>query len=161
MRVTRWALVLCSLALLGAGADNNRDAGARPRPAQGNSCANWPNLASRRWAGRWNDADGWRFTFDLALRRQANTLTGEFVWRLSSTQDASMTNRIGNSAIERVRGSIDCATGTLSLAGYAVTDASLIARDVYQLAVDSSGNLSGRTQGNQGRWDGVLSATPR
>ncbi|MFO0562768.1 MAG: hypothetical protein U0269_32415 [Polyangiales bacterium] len=162
MRVTRWALVLCSLALLGAGTDtNSRGTGARPRPTPSQSCATWRNLASRRWAGRWNDSDGWRFTFELSLRRQANNVSGEFVWTLAATQDPSMTRRIGDSAIERVRGTVDCASGTLSLAGYAVTDATLIARDAYELSFGSSGALSGRTRGNDDRWDGVLVATPR
>ena len=160
MRVARLALVLCSFALLGAGADHGAS-GPRPRPVAANSCVNWPNLAQRRWSGSWHDASGWSFSFDLALRRQANSLSGEFVWRLAATRDASMAHRVGSSAIERIRGSIDCATGTLTLGGYAVTDATLIAQDVYQLALGSSGALSGRTRGNEGRWYGVLTATPR
>jgi hypothetical protein len=158
------ALSCASLAGASLPAERAPDAGTRPRaqqPAPNHCDAQWPDRAARRWSGRWNDREGWVFTYNLTLRRDGAAVSGEFLWRLATARDASMANRVGHTATERVRGTIDCAAGTLAFAGYEVTDGTLIARDVYRVAITVDRRLTGQTRGNEGHWDGVLTGTER
>ncbi|MDP3273907.1 MAG: hypothetical protein Q8Q09_01845 [Deltaproteobacteria bacterium] len=133
----------------------------RPNAPAVNACSGWPEHQERRWTGRWNDAAGWRFSFALSLRRQSGVVSGQIVWTLAGTTDTSMRARVGSSAIERVRGTVDCAAGALVFAGYELTDASLIGLDIYRASIANRPQITGQTRGSDGRWDGVLVGTER
>jgi hypothetical protein len=156
----RAGLILCALSSIGAGADTVARPPVAP-PPRVQACAAWPDRATRQWAGQWSDIQGWRYTFDLALRRSGATVTGRYVWRLEHTTDASMRARVGHSAVERVRGTVDCTSGALVYAGYEVSDDTLIAADSYRVQIGADLSLSGQSRGNEGLWDGVLSARRR
>jgi hypothetical protein len=114
-----------------------------------------------RWSGRWTDSQGWIYTFDLSLRRQGATVSGQYLWRLVTTADPTMNNRVGDRAIERVRGTIDCGANSMEYAGYEVSDDTLIGADTYRVALGAGLSLTGRSRGNEGTWDGSLTARRR
>ncbi|MBL8685788.1 MAG: hypothetical protein JNK05_41820 [Myxococcales bacterium] len=159
MRWTRLVLIVCALASMGASGD--RRAPSQPPPPSQSQCASWRDDTTARWSGRWTDAQGWVYTFDLSLRRHGAIVSGQYLWRLVTSADATMSNRVGDRAIERVRGTIDCAANTMEYAGYEITDDTLIAADAYRVALGAGLSLTGRTRGNEGAWDGSFTARRR
>ena len=120
----------------------------------------WPDATTRRWSGMWSKT-GWRFAFSLTLTRNRINLDGAFRWQLAEAPPGSpLQNRIGASGQEMVRGTVDIATGVISLAGYGVDDPSLLSPDHYELRLSPSGSLSGSTKTWEGTWGGVLVAKP-
>jgi hypothetical protein len=161
MRSARLGLILCALCSIGAGADTIARLPVAPPPPRAQACAAWPDRATRQWTGQWSDRQGWRYTFELGLRRNGASVTGQYVWRLAESPDATMRGRLGHTAVERVQGTVDCASGALVYAGYQVSDDTLIAADSYRVQIGAALALSGQSRGNEGLWDGVLSARRR
>lgn len=142
------------------GASGDRRAPSQPPPQQ-SQCAAWRDGTTLRWGGRWTNSQGWVYSFELSLRRQASAVSGQYVWRLVTSADPTMNNRVGDRAIERVRGSIDCAANTMEYAGYEITDDTLIGADTYRVSIGAGLSLTGRTRGSEGTWDGSLTARRR
>lgn len=142
------AMMLCMSATHAAALPRRARPGPGPGPRTGCAETIFPQGAEQRWRGEWASADGWNFGYVLHLTRRGNAVAGYFEWTLRITPDPGMASRVGNSAREYVRGTLDGRTCSVSLAGYRITDATLIGADQYALTIATDGALSGRTRGN-------------
>lgn len=113
--------------------------------------------------GAWYGDDGYVFTFTSLLSYATNgtAVDGVLNWTLKSTPTGSpLSNRIGNSAREFVRGTFDPVSRRLDLSGYMVDDESLLSTDVYRITVAADGKtLSGITRGNSGAYKSTIAAS--
>jgi hypothetical protein len=85
---------------------------------------------------------------------------GTITWTLrrDATGDQS---RIGESAVESVRGYYSPSLSALSVQGYAASDESLIGLDTYRLVIaDDGSRMVGITWAN-GAWDGRVEFIPQ
>jgi len=89
------------------------------------------------WQGTWKSRNGYNFAFAMQLDvREDETAEGKIRWELVATPPNShLANRIGDSATEYVSGRFDKANNVATVAGYDVTDSTLIALDSYKFQI--------------------------
>ena len=124
----------------------------------------WTNAApvlETIWQGTWKSKGG--FTFDFALQlevRGDNTAVGQIKWKLVATPAGSkLAPRVGETAIEYVNGRYDRTKSVASIAGYAVSDTTLLALDTYRLQVRADKlSFVGMTK-YRGDWEAEASGT--
>ena len=150
-----------------AGEDPPEPEGVHPPPAEEGIGGEAPVVeedreeepaVSGRWRGEWRDRDGFVFALDMELSAEdERRIEGQIEWTLEASPRLLERRKVGERAIEYVRGSFDRESGSLSLEGYRQDDPrNVIGLDVYRL--DLSGDvLSGKTR-NHGPWTGRFSA---
>lgn len=110
------------------------------------------------WRGEWISDDGeFRYSFVLSLIRSPQSdafVEGSFEWTLEEAPGPYQ-DRLGETAVEWVSGRPLGRSRMLILAGYAVSDSTLIAADAYRLVV-SGDAIGGSTRGNEGLWLNAL-----
>ncbi len=109
----------------------------------------FPEGRTRRFAGTWTHAGGWRTRVTLALTRAGASVRGSIRWTLTASPDPLYAARIGESATELVVGSLP-SPQLLVLDGQSVTDPTLIATDHYELRVGRDGSLEGTPRAGGG-----------
>lgn len=117
---------------------------------------------SSTWSGRWSGGEGFVYDFEMELTVNGDEVSGGITWTLKTAPASreDVANRIGDSAVENVTGSYDASTGKLTLTGNSVSDATLIATDVYSIDISGDGDsFSGVTKGNEGSWTNPISGT--
>jgi hypothetical protein len=89
------------------------------------------------WQGNWRSRDGYSYAFAIQLDvREDDTADGRIRWELVATPPNShLANRIGDSATEYVSGRFDKANNIATVAGYKVSDPTLIALDAYKFQI--------------------------
>jgi len=118
-----------------------------------------PQGGEQRWRGTWAGDGGWEYSYVLHLTRRGSALSGYFEWTLRVAADASMTSRVGQSAREYVRGTLDATNCTVALTGYRRTDTTLIGLDQYSITLAPTGGLDGRTRGGVPYWSARINGT--
>jgi hypothetical protein len=84
---------------------------------------------------------------------------GTITWRLEATNRTGRLNRIGDTAVEYVRGAFNPNTFELTLQGYRVSDSTLIAIDKYRISLSRNGqSFTGRSETNEKNWEATMSA---
>ena len=110
------------------------------------------------WRGEWVSDDGeFRYSFVLSLFQSPQSeafVEGAFEWTLEEGPGPYQ-GRLGETAIEWVTGRPLGRSRMLILAGYAVSDSTLIAADAYRLVM-SGDAIGGSTRGNEGLWLNAL-----
>ena len=113
--------------------------------------------ARGKWIGDWSTESGTLFDFELTLTEtSSDTLDGRVVWFMRRTARPDKRDKIGLTATEYVRGTIDRTTGLVNLSGYKKDDRDgmLVMLDVYRLTLSADGNnLNGQAR-NGGKWNG-------
>ena len=89
------------------------------------------------WQGTWKSRDGYNYAFAMQLDvREDDTAEGRIRWELVATPPNShLANRIGDSATEYVLGRFDKVNNIATVAGYEVSDPTLIALDSYKFQI--------------------------
>lgn len=114
-----------------------------------------------RWRGRWSDAGGHRYSFDLSLQRQTGgRVEGHFDWELLEAPAGSPhALRVHQTGRELVRGSYDPRARRLELSGYRVSNPILLATDRYHIVLDEGGGaFRGLSLGAGDAWSSRLEA---
>jgi len=114
-------------------------------------------IASGKWKGQWSTDSGTLLDFDLTLTdMQNNGVDGQIKWTLRQTVRPDKIDKIGQSAIEYVRGTFDPATGSLKMSGYNKDDPNnvLVMVDDYKLTVSPDGKTLSGVAKNGGKWNG-------
>lgn len=100
----------------------------------------WTNTAPELetvWQGTWKSKGG--FTFDFAMQLEVhgdNSAAGQIKWQLVGTPvNSPLAPRTGQKATEFVSGRYDRTNGIASIAGYAVSDPTLLALDTYRFQI--------------------------
>ena len=107
------------------------------------------------WQGTWKSRNGYNYAFAMQLDVRADeTAKGKIRWELVATPpDSHLANRIGDSATEYVSGRFDKANNIASLAGYDVTDPTLIALNSYKFQIKNDKvSFVGMTK-HRGEWE--------
>jgi hypothetical protein len=113
------------------------------------------------WQGDWKSRNGFHFGFAMQLSVADNgDAMGEISWQLKATPpDSFLAPRVGDVAIEYVRGTFDRDKGQAMLTGYEVSDATLLALDTYKFQIKSDQiTFVGMTK-HQGDWEAQASGT--
>ncbi len=116
-----------------------------------------PYDARGRWSGEWSTESGTLFDFELTLTEtSADKLEGRVVWTMRRTARPDKRDKIGLTATEYVRGSIDSAKGIVNLSGYGKDDPNgmLVMLDVYRLTISDDGKTLNGQARNGGKWNG-------
>ena len=89
------------------------------------------------WQGTWKSRKGYNYAFAMQLDvREDETAEGQISWELVATPPNShLANRVGDTAIEYVSGRFDRANNVAIVAGYDISDATLIAKDTYKFQI--------------------------
>jgi hypothetical protein len=106
------------------------------------------------WQGTWKSRSGYSFAFAMQLDvGEDQTAQGWISWELLATPTNSpLAPRIGDTAIEYVSGRFDRANNIATVAGYDISDATLIAKDTYKFQIKSDKiSFVGMTK-NHGDW---------
>lgn len=106
------------------------------------------------WQGTWKSRTGYNYSFAMQLEvREDETAMGQINWELVATPPNShLADRVGDTAIEYVSGRFDKADNIATIAGYDVSDPTLIARDTYKFQIKSDKiSFVGMTK-NHGDW---------
>jgi hypothetical protein len=115
----------------------------------------------RDWIGVWEGDNGHKFSFKLHLEprgKDRKDLEGWFEFTLThAPPESRLTERIGDSGREFVRGRWDPPTRMLTLNGYRVDAPGLLAIDAYRIQISASGMaLEGTTRGNSYNWTSTV-----
>lgn len=113
------------------------------------------------WQGSWKSKGG--FTFDFAMQLEVagdDTATGQIKWQLvGAPVELPLAPRIGSKGTEFVSGRYDRSNGIASIAGYAVSDPTLLALDTYRFQMKSDKvSFVGMTR-YRGDWEAEASGT--
>jgi hypothetical protein len=113
------------------------------------------------WQGSWKSKGG--FTFDFAMQLDVagdDSATGQIKWQLvGAPAESPLTPRIGSKGTEYVSGRYDRINGIASIAGYAVSDPTLLALDTYRFQMRSDKvSFVGMTR-YRGDWEAEASGT--
>jgi hypothetical protein len=120
-----------------------------------------PSLLDTTWQGDWKSRDGYHYAFAMQLGVAAtDEARGEINWQLVATPSGShIANRVGDSAIEYVSGRYDRNKRLATLAGYKVSDESLLALDTYKFQIKSDNiTFVGMTK-HRGQWEAEAGGT--
>ncbi len=134
-------------------------------PAASNTPSRTPVITPRQfvaagvWKGDWQTDSGTLFDFELTLENASDDLLrGTIKWTMRKTARDDKTDKIGLSAIERVRGAFSPATGVVRLTGYEKDrDAVLVMLDEYNLQISADGRRLNGLARNGGKWNGKVS----
>jgi hypothetical protein len=113
------------------------------------------------WQGTWKSRSG--FTFDFAMQLEVHgddSATGQIKWQLmEAAPNSPLAQRVGDKATEFVSGRYDRANGIASIAGYEVSDPTLLARDTYRLQIRADKvSFVGMTK-YRGDWEAAAGGT--
>jgi hypothetical protein len=113
------------------------------------------------WQGSWKSKGG--FTFDFAMHLDVagdDSATGQIKWQLvGAPVESPLAPRIGSKGTEFVSGRYDRINGIASIAGYAVSDPTLLALDTYRFQMKSDKvSFVGMTR-YRGDWEAEASGT--
>jgi hypothetical protein len=114
-------------------------------------------IASGKWKGQWSTDSGSMLDFELTLSdTQNNGVDGQIKWTLRRTVRPDKMDKVGQSAIEFVRGTFDPVTGSLKMSGYSKDDPNsvLVMIDDYKLTVSQDGKTLTGVARNGGKWNG-------
>jgi hypothetical protein len=114
-------------------------------------------IASGKWRGQWSTDSGTLLDFELTLSDTPNnSVDGQIKWTLRRTVRPDKVDKIGQSAIEYVRGTFDPTTGSLKMSGYNKDDPNnvLVMVDDYKLTVSPDGKTLNGQAKNGGKWNG-------
>lgn len=114
-------------------------------------------IASGKWKGQWSTDSGTLLDFELTLSdTQNNGVDGQIKWTLRRTVRPDKMDKIGQSAVEYVRGTFDPATGLIKMSGYTKDDPNnvLVMVDDYKLTVSPDGKTLSGVAKNGGKWNG-------
>ncbi len=111
------------------------------------------------WRGVW-EKPGVRFTFQMQLEEtEGGEIEGGITWRREETLRRDMTDLIGDTAVEYVRGSFDRESLQFTLEGYGVSRPGLIAIDKYRIQIANDGqSFKGNSETNEKNWAAVMTA---
>jgi hypothetical protein len=113
------------------------------------------------WQGTWKSKGG--FTFEFAMQLEVagdNSANGQIKWQLvGAPPESPLAPRIGNKGTEFVSGRYDRINGIASIAGYAVSDPTLLALDTYRFQMRPDRvSFVGMTK-YRGDWEAEASGT--
>jgi hypothetical protein len=113
------------------------------------------------WQGTWKSKGG--FTFDFAMQLEVagdNSANGQIKWQLVGAPPQSpLAPRIGSKGTEYVSGRYDRTNGIASIAGYSVSDPTLLALDTYRFQMrPDKVSFVGMTK-YRGDWEAEASGT--
>ncbi|HUF23928.1 MAG TPA: hypothetical protein VMN81_07375 [Vicinamibacterales bacterium] len=111
------------------------------------------------WRGTWNSSAGYAYAADVRLQVAADgAVEGSIVWTLRVTPVTTDQHKIGMTGVERVRGTFDARSGTISMRGFEKNDPNtIIGLDRYRLFYAENGKVIGGITESHGTWEGVLS----
>jgi hypothetical protein len=113
------------------------------------------------WQGTWKSKGGYTFDFAMQLEvRGNNSASGQIKWQLVGTPaNSALAPRTGERATEFVSGRYDRLNGIASIAGYAVSDPTLLALDTYRFQIrPDKVSFVGMTR-YRGDWEAEASGT--
>lgn len=120
-----------------------------------------PTQIESTWQGDWKSRDGYDYGFAMQLNATATgEASGEISWQLKATPAGShLAPRIGDTGIEYVSGTFDRAKGLATIAGYKVSDPTLLALDTYKFQIKSDQiSFIGMTK-HRGDWEAQAGGT--
>ena len=96
-----------------------------------------PSHLETNWQGSWKSRDGYNYSFAMQLDVQDNgAADGQIRWELVATPPKShLASRAGQIATEFVSGTYDREHAIAAVAGYKVSDPTLIALDSYKFQI--------------------------
>jgi len=112
-----------------------------------------------KWTGQWSTTSGTLLYIEIDLKETAdNGVDGQIKWTLRGTARPDKIDKIGNSAIEYVRGTFEPATGIILMSGYKKDDPNdvIVMLDNYRLTVSPDGSKLTGLARNGGKWNGRL-----
>lgn len=119
-------------------------------------------VLEKPWRGTWTGSGGYQYSGELTLEvGDEGEVEGEIAWTLRRSPFPEELSKVGQSAIERVRGTYSPSLGALTFQGYETVDQNaLIGLDLYRLAVaDDGSRILGVTSSNA-TWDGRAEFLP-
>lgn len=113
------------------------------------------------WQGTWKSRDGWNFAFAMRLDvHEDESADGAIRWELVATPEGSfLANRVGSSATEYVTGRFDKADNVATVAGYKVSDPTLLALDSYKFQIKSDKVSFIGMSKHRGEWEAEAQGT--
>ena len=120
-----------------------------------------PTRLETIWQGDWGSREGFRYSFSAQLYVATDDdVEGKINWQLTATPGEHLSDRVGSTAAEYVRGSYDRKTKLMTVAGYEVSDPTLIATDTYRLQIKPDGiSFVGMTLHYTGEWSAQTTGT--
>ena len=120
-----------------------------------------PAQLESTWQGSWKSRDGYTYDFAMQLDVHDDTVAdGQISWQLIATPpDSHLTARVGDSATEFVSGAYDRAQGLATVAGYKVSDPTLIALDSYRFQLKPDHVSFVGMSKHRGEWEAEAGGT--
>lgn len=114
-----------------------------------------PARVESTWQGDWTSRDGYRYGFAMRLDAgDSGEAQGQISWELKATpKNSHLSQRIGAVGVEYVRGHFDRENGLATIAGYDVSDPTLLALDSYKFQIKPDKvSFVGMSQ-HRGEWE--------
>ena len=120
-----------------------------------------PPSLETNWQGSWKSRDGYTYSFAMQLDVQDNgTADGQISWELIATPPKShLASRAGESATEFVSGNYDREHSIAAVAGYKVSDPTLIALDTYKFQIKPDKVSFVGMSKHRGQWEAEAGGT--
>lgn len=113
------------------------------------------------WQGDWKSRNGFHFGFAMELRAAPDgQADGEISWQLLAAPPGNpLESRVGATGVEFVKGQFDRASGIALIAGYSVSDPTLLGTDTYRFQIRPDKSTFIGMSKDYGRWEAQASGS--